>query len=130
MHPWWAGPDYLLRVTLECKTNHARSPHHPSRLKPCPRFVTETASYDAASDIIRPGLHDGCKSCLLQVFWPYQAGFSKISVGSKPRDGPFGAATHPLAHMGVPEGLDTGDEVTVLGRGLHSSTFRLNLSRF
>ena len=35
-----------------------------------------------------------------------QDGFKKSKVGSKPRDGPFGAAPHPIAHMGVPEGLE------------------------
>ena len=35
-----------------------------------------------------------------------QDGFSKTCVGSKPRDGPFGAVAHPIAHMGVPEGLE------------------------
>ena len=35
-----------------------------------------------------------------------QDGFSKTCVGAKPRDGPFGATAHPIAHMGVPEGLE------------------------
>jgi hypothetical protein len=53
-------------------------------------------------------------STAAQLYLLYRRdGYSKTCVGSTPRDGPFGAAAHPIAHMGVPEGL----ELDMMGAG-------------
>lgn len=42
-----------------------------------------------------------------QLYMLYQQdGYGKTTVGSKPRDGPYGATSHPLAHLAIPEGLE------------------------
>ena len=43
--------------------------------------------------------------------------FAKTAVGSKPRDGPFGAASHALARAGVPDDLRARPPMRLAARG-------------